>query len=393
MRGQALRLDKYATQLKGEMKFMKEKVEAVEEDRNWLEKQLKQSKKSSKLLRAELDVRTQTVGGAQGAHVLQLTAGSEGDAREGFSGGGVGDEGSAPMFPPVRPGSQQARGYGGVEVTSPIAGAVQPPAVPYQPPVGPTHNLASALAMVDRLQKELAAERQTVKSLRSANISGLADRTELESFFLQCIDEVRCVCLGLFRRPECLSSRILCWFAGRTYPNAVCVRWPQVTPKDAKTANVQRYHRLHHLQLCVNMTRLIATSLLTKFGRKPRFVVPPKFPLILWDDRFPFMLCVGVQEPTLGAFTATDRRKVIDRLLADDYVLEALHHVIFSANQAGSAQSPQAGGLPGSAGSAGTGVLVPGVGDIPDDDDLEADVHAPGSAGSRFPTSFFPSSP
>jgi hypothetical protein len=175
------------------MKFMKEKVEAVEEDRNWLEKQLKQSKKSSKLLRAELDVRSQTGGGGvSGPNVLQLTAGSEDDVRDGHSGGvSGGDDGSAPMFPPVRPSSQQARGHGGVEFTSPVAGATQPPAIPYQPPVGPTHNLASALAMVDRLQKELAAERQTVKALRSANISGLADRTDLETFFLQCIDEVR----------------------------------------------------------------------------------------------------------------------------------------------------------------------------------------------------------
>jgi hypothetical protein len=102
---------------------------------------------------------------------------------------------------------------------------------------------------------------------------------------------------------------------------------------------------------------------------------------------------LGLQEPTLGDFTATDRRKVIDRLLADDYVLEALHHVIFSANQAGTAQSPQGLGLPGSSGSAGTGVLVPGVGDLPDDDELGAEYPPPGSAGSRFPTSFFPSSP
>ena len=38
---------------------MKDKMEAVEEDRVWLETHLKQAKKSNKLLRAELDVRIQ----------------------------------------------------------------------------------------------------------------------------------------------------------------------------------------------------------------------------------------------------------------------------------------------------------------------------------------------
>lgn len=52
----------------------------------------------------------------------------------------------------------------------------------------------------------------------------------------------------------------------------------------------------------------------------------------LWNKR-PYLF-VFVQEPSLADFTATDRRKVIDRLLADDYVLEALHHVIFSAPEA-----------------------------------------------------------
>jgi hypothetical protein len=57
----------------------------------------------------------------------------------------------------------------------------------------PDSNLISALEMVDRLQAELESERQTVKALRAASIAQQADRTELETFFLQCIDDVRCV--------------------------------------------------------------------------------------------------------------------------------------------------------------------------------------------------------
>ena len=54
---QALRLDKFSSQVKTELKFLKEKLEAIEEDRGWLERQLKQSKKSNKLMKAELEAR------------------------------------------------------------------------------------------------------------------------------------------------------------------------------------------------------------------------------------------------------------------------------------------------------------------------------------------------
>ena len=40
-----------------DLKYMKEKLEATEDDRHWLEGQLKASKKQNKLLCAELDIR------------------------------------------------------------------------------------------------------------------------------------------------------------------------------------------------------------------------------------------------------------------------------------------------------------------------------------------------
>ena len=190
---QALRLDNFATQLKADVKFTKEKLEAVQEDRNWLEKQLKQSKKSGKLMKAELELRKQAGSSAElgtGAQ-LALTAGDAGSPQseyryEGGEGGEGGEEGMFP--PPVRPGSRGLAAAGG-------ASRARPPAAPTTVilPQQSDHNLASALAMVERLQKELAQERATVKALRAANVSSLSDRTELEAFFLQCIEEVRYV--------------------------------------------------------------------------------------------------------------------------------------------------------------------------------------------------------
>ncbi|KAG7383999.1 hypothetical protein PHYBOEH_009672 [Phytophthora boehmeriae] len=56
-RKEALRLDAFTTTMTKDLKYMRENLEAIEEDRNWLEKQLKACKKQNKLLRAELDVR------------------------------------------------------------------------------------------------------------------------------------------------------------------------------------------------------------------------------------------------------------------------------------------------------------------------------------------------
>ena len=81
------------------------------------------------------------------------------------------------------------------------------------------------------------------------------------------------------------------------------------------------------------------------------------------------------QEPQLSDFTATDRRRIVEKLMGDDYVLEALHHVIFSV--------PEDRGAPGSAGSAGSGgggmdgagfgfiAGIPGMDSVPDDVDVD----------------------
>ncbi len=52
-------------------------------------------------------------------------------------------------------------------------------------------NLISALEMVNRLQRDLDVERQTVKALRSASIASQASRGDLEAFFAQCVETVR----------------------------------------------------------------------------------------------------------------------------------------------------------------------------------------------------------
>ena len=56
-RGEALRLDTFCSSMKKEMNYMKDRLCALEDDRNWLERQLKDAKKRNKLLCAELNLR------------------------------------------------------------------------------------------------------------------------------------------------------------------------------------------------------------------------------------------------------------------------------------------------------------------------------------------------
>ncbi|CAM9191863.1 unnamed protein product [Sphacelaria rigidula] len=58
-RKEALRLDSFNTAMKKDLKYMKGKLEILEDDRNWLARQLKASKKQDKILRAELGLRTE----------------------------------------------------------------------------------------------------------------------------------------------------------------------------------------------------------------------------------------------------------------------------------------------------------------------------------------------
>ena len=55
-RKESLRLDSLLSQSKKTEKFMKEKMTMLEDDRNWLAKQLKGAKKQNKLLRAEMEL-------------------------------------------------------------------------------------------------------------------------------------------------------------------------------------------------------------------------------------------------------------------------------------------------------------------------------------------------
>lgn len=98
-RGEALRLDSFCASLKGDVELMRDKLAAIEEDRAWLESQLKGSKRSNQLLRAELEETAVTSASAQHTH-------------QGF-GGSVGSGfGGRHQFDASPPGSEAEEGGG-----------------------------------------------------------------------------------------------------------------------------------------------------------------------------------------------------------------------------------------------------------------------------------------
>lgn len=217
-----------------------------------------------------------------------------------------------------------------------------------QRPKGRRHKLAqrsidstsSAVATIERLQAELQAERAATKALRSATVAVQTSRGELETFFLQCVDDVR---KDVSRR----RTRALVAAQSKSRRGA-----------DKGGTAAKRGASSEH-------------STFDKSFSKDR-------------------VAIRAQEPALSDFTATDRKRVVEKLLSDDYVLEALHHLIFSGD--GDADDEvELDGEPGSSefGSrdgTGIGVAVPGVEDVDTyshDGDAEA---ARGAAGSRgFP--------
>ncbi|EGZ10055.1 hypothetical protein PHYSODRAFT_522896 [Phytophthora sojae] len=163
--------------------YMKENLEAIEEDRNWLEKQLKACKKQNKLLRAELDVRLAVPGNNSGSD----------------SGG---------VFPPFdtqsRSGSKMQKHRSSQDPISAAAPTVGAHGLPHLNLDVASTGQAAMLAeeREEKLKKQIHAlkrelqhksnELTTIKrQQRLLRRDGGTGQSLLERFFLQCVDSVK----------------------------------------------------------------------------------------------------------------------------------------------------------------------------------------------------------
>lgn len=203
-RKEALRLDSYATSIKKEMQFMEDKLSSVEEDRAWLEKQLKNAKKQNKLLRSELELHLEgiVVGEATppGTRAAALSlappirdASPRKEREEEDRMRSCASHEALPTPTPTFDDAQQLQ----VQRQRQGSGRSKSSAGFYNAPeldgdgAGASGEDAQAKRLVRQLREQLSRERDQVKALRAGMVSERTDRADLEEFFLKCVEEVK----------------------------------------------------------------------------------------------------------------------------------------------------------------------------------------------------------
>ena len=172
-RKEALRLDGFATNIKKDLKFMREKLVTIEEDRNWLEKQLKASKKQNKLLRAELEIRLSSTP----VHT------PIDDPRA-----------MSPMFPPTRDRRSMtttpSMGFRKNEGSMKRNASYNPnrKSIGQEKLIKENKEKKEEIRMLKRQLKN--AQNEMIK-MRAANVGGQQERSSLEELFLRCVDTIK----------------------------------------------------------------------------------------------------------------------------------------------------------------------------------------------------------
>uniref|UniRef100_A0A7S0PG42 Cilia- and flagella-associated protein 157 n=1 Tax=Cafeteria roenbergensis TaxID=33653 RepID=A0A7S0PG42_CAFRO len=224
-RKEALRLNKFTTALKRDVTALRERLGAVEEDRQWLSRQLKAAKKDNKLLRAELELRMTEPSAASLPAPLdgadESGRGGGGDHRGFFAGGGAAtlpplgareraDQGPASRGPFITLGEDVDGGMAGSSGMLEQAGDFASPLGHARRPGGPGEGVAAGgsarggqagapsagtvarlEAQVARLTAQLSAERTKTRRQRVAAEAESSERRALQAVLAECVSEVR----------------------------------------------------------------------------------------------------------------------------------------------------------------------------------------------------------
>jgi len=179
---EALRLDELCKKYKKELDKWKGKSEALEDDRQFLENQIKTAKKNNKTLRGSVE-KAQTA--AYSALVAADGQGPEGGVAPGSASSPVlalppPAQSGAPPRPPAAADRELSR-----------AGATNAGASPSNG--GPlSEELEQRYSQcVRKLKSQLEGEQRLVAKLRAVSEHQFGEPSELESFFLECIDKIK----------------------------------------------------------------------------------------------------------------------------------------------------------------------------------------------------------
>jgi hypothetical protein len=182
-RSEALRLDTFATNIKKDLKFMRERLSTIDEDRNWLERQLKASKKQNKLLRAELEIR---LSATPATTISSLSGG----------GGGGGGQHSSGFLPPARSQTATPRGGEGSNRHQPPRSKSTVPGSKGSSSYRRRSNNGDKEATllreeVDRLTSKLKNTEKKLIRARAEKVNRQRQKSAMEDLFLRCVDTVK----------------------------------------------------------------------------------------------------------------------------------------------------------------------------------------------------------
>jgi len=223
---EALRLDELCKGYKKEVDKWKSKADALDEDRRFLEDQIKGAKRQNKILRAaaerarssaynalmvtkaksEASERTTPPtagslalkdGAAEAQHRKRpVSAGAAGGARRAIEAQRVGTPEVTGLHASGSTASlARDRSSGAMQIT-PYGGTSSPSDPMPMGEVAHQHMLGSEaeeryVEAIQHLKQSIVREQQTVRMLQAARATGYSKKSELEEFFLKCIDEAR----------------------------------------------------------------------------------------------------------------------------------------------------------------------------------------------------------
>jgi len=183
---EALRLDQLCKGYKKEVDKWKAKAEAIEEDRRYLEDQIKGSKRQNKVLRAAVE---------RASYAAKYTARTKPPSPTKAQGEG------ALYLPPLkqRPnsadGSNEASGEDGGRQSAPPAltsdATFAAKSMSGQEQRVPSEEEQKLIDAVKSLRWHLTREQQQIKHIRAERADAYAKKSSLEEFFLLCIEESR----------------------------------------------------------------------------------------------------------------------------------------------------------------------------------------------------------
>ena len=195
-RKESLRLDALLEVAKKNERFLKDKMHMLEDDRNWLAKQLKSSKKQNKLVKAEMELQLREGTDVAASSPITLTLPNVRPSSSGNPGGGS----SSPHARTSNNNNQFDSSNNNNNNTQTLSNSRSAHSFPANNNnnTNSSSEVTHLTAKLETLKAELRlvrsqrdADRRSLSSLRASSVHTVQSKGDLEEFFLDCVEDVK----------------------------------------------------------------------------------------------------------------------------------------------------------------------------------------------------------